>query len=263
MNSNLAIIRNSNQDKVIKRALSRKTIDPVERWLGGFFDWHRKQWKWAASGKPLSYKGFDRFVNQDEKDLQWSCIVIDPVLEYRWNTRSCLEEKHYICQKKTSTAASNMSKNKLHHQYNTKNLNEIPVPGTSSTLVPLKTSQKIQHASDPFHVHIYPLTEGNQAGFSYKKKKRANRKKKKNLHSSPISQFSNGTLHENNVSALVAQSDQPYRRRRIKVRQDEENKQNFKMYYTTYKEGGHAHPLHPNTIVEEYNIVKSVESSRK
>ncbi|XP_066258202.1 uncharacterized protein [Euwallacea similis] len=257
MNSNLAIIRNSNQDKVIKRALSRRTIDPLERWLGGFFDWHRKQWKWAASGKPLSYKGFDKFVSQDEKNLQWSCIVVDPALEYRWNARSCLQEKYYICQKKISPVASNMSRNNLHQQYNTKNLNEIPVPNISSTLVPLKANQRIRYASDPFHVNIYSTAENSQAGVSYKKKKRMDRKKKKNIHSSPISQFSNGTLYENNVSALVAQSDQPYRRRRKKVRQDEENNHNFKMYYTTYKEDGHTHPLHPNTIVEEYNIVKS------
>lgn len=57
--------------------------EPLERWLGGRFDWQRKQWKWAASGKPLSYKGFDWSVNQHENGLQWNCIVVDPNLEYR------------------------------------------------------------------------------------------------------------------------------------------------------------------------------------
>ncbi|ERL85484.1 hypothetical protein D910_02903, partial [Dendroctonus ponderosae] len=117
LHSNLAIIKNSNQDKHIKKTLSSRTVEPLERWLGGRFDWQKKQWQWAASGKPLTYNGFDSSFNQTQESLQWQCITIDPAFQYRWNSRSCYQERNYICQKKLRTIDNNKSRKRLLEQY--------------------------------------------------------------------------------------------------------------------------------------------------
>lgn len=261
MHSNLAIIKNRNQDKLIRKTLSRKTLDPLERWLGGRFDWQQRQWKWAASGKPLSYKGFDKSVNQDAENLQWSCMILDPALQFRWNSRSCWEERHFICHKKIQTVTNNKSRKKLLRQYNTNQLNEIPIPQISNNILPNEDDLKAQSnalslKSDPFHIEIYPLVLDAQP--AYRKKPRKNRKKKrKNSLEPALQQHSNGTIFENAIPAVLL-SDQPYRRRRNKAKEDENIQLPMKIYYKTYKETNGKDPLLPNPIVEEYNLAKEI-----
>lgn len=55
--------------------------EPLERWLGGVFDWGKQSWKWAASGKPLQFNGFGE--SQKEENLRWQCIIMDPSIGYR------------------------------------------------------------------------------------------------------------------------------------------------------------------------------------
>lgn len=255
LHSNLAIIKNSNQDKLIRKTLSRKTLEPLERWLGGRFDWQQKQWKWAASGKPLSYKGFDKSVNQDEENLQWNCIITDPKLQFRWNARSCLEERHFICHKKIQTITNNKSRKKLLKQYNTNQLNEIPVPDISNDINQDSSSLKqspLSSKTDPFHIEIYPLASNAQP--AYKKKEKKNKKKRRNQPEPALRQFPNGTVYETNGKSVNQQ-----RRRRNRVKDDENIKLPVQMYYKTYKETSkRKHPLHPNPIVEEYNFANAV-----
>lgn len=188
MKSNLAIIKNRNQDKLINRVLTGKSMEPLERWLGGRFDWQRKQWKWAASGKPLSYNGFGwPMRKKDESQLQWNCIVVDPNWGYRWNSRSCLEDKHFICQRKVNS--NEKWKNKIAAQQNSSRLNEIPIPTAKNGVDNLKSRQRIQSR------HVNP-----NLGLSKTKKT-----KKARLHNS----YNQNSFQEIN--------DEPYKGRRNKA----------------------------------------------
>ncbi|KAL1496953.1 hypothetical protein ABEB36_007997 [Hypothenemus hampei] len=257
MHSHLAIIKNANQDRLIRKTLNKKTLEPLERWLGGRFDWHRKQWKWAASGKPLTFKGFDKSVNLESNDtLQWSCIITDPRLEYRWNAKSCLEEKHFICHKKIFTITNNKSRTKLLEQYKTNKLNEIPIPEVSNDIERTFDTLKRQlQTSKPslFNVETLPTTYQNH---ELNKKKKKKKRKSRPLH--VVRPFSNGTFNENS-GPLVMMNDQALRRRTKKAKADGSKENNVEMYYKTYKENGkRKHPLHPIPIVEEYNFVNKV-----
>ncbi|CAG9825837.1 unnamed protein product [Phaedon cochleariae] len=84
MHSNIAIIKNAHQDELIRRVLSKKSLDPTQRWLGGVYDWQNMTWKWAASGKLLTYSGFpESDGDTDKESLRWQCIIMDPSLEYK------------------------------------------------------------------------------------------------------------------------------------------------------------------------------------
>lgn len=56
---------------------------PLERWLGGVYDWEQMSWKWAASGKPLTYQGFADSEPEQKEKLRWHCIIVDPTKQYR------------------------------------------------------------------------------------------------------------------------------------------------------------------------------------
>lgn len=58
-------------------------LDSDERWLGGLYDWEQMAWKWAASGKPLTYQAFGKTID-DKEELRWHCIIMDPRLQYRY-----------------------------------------------------------------------------------------------------------------------------------------------------------------------------------
>ena len=68
----------------------------LERWIGGIYNWETKKWVWGATGRRLRYHAFSRRSPND--DPTWHCIVMDPVLMYKWSTRSCVHRKHYICE---------------------------------------------------------------------------------------------------------------------------------------------------------------------
>ena len=69
----------------------------LERWIGGIYNWETKRWVWGATGRRVSYHGFSR--RSPTEDPKWHCIVMDPVMMYKWGTRSCVHRKHYICEK--------------------------------------------------------------------------------------------------------------------------------------------------------------------
>jgi hypothetical protein len=69
----------------------------LERWIGGIYNWETKRWVWGSTGRRLSYQGFSR--RSPTEDSTWHCIVMDPIMMYKWGTRSCVHRKHYICEK--------------------------------------------------------------------------------------------------------------------------------------------------------------------
>ncbi|CAH1104191.1 unnamed protein product [Psylliodes chrysocephalus] len=259
MHSNLAVVQNRNQDKLIKSFLSKKTLDPLERWLGGVYDWRKMAWKWAASGKPLAFNGFPKEVSpKDPESLRWHCIIVDPALQFMWSSRSCVEQKHFICQTRLKTV-NNREKKKLKRQYKAdkdNKLNEIPVPlinDSTNNVTSLKYNIPIT-----YHFEVNENLN-DKTMFAYKSpelsknSRRVNphRNKKRNPQRIRQIRLANGTIAE-----------VPSRR----LNRNKQNKKTKNMgkptlmknirWKTYYKKEKLPNPLYPQPIVEEYNYVR-------
>lgn len=74
----------------------------LERWIGGIYDWVQMSWKWGEASEKIDFENFSRLnnslLNKNPKEFAWHCIVLDPTDKYKWNPRSCVEQKHYICE---------------------------------------------------------------------------------------------------------------------------------------------------------------------
>jgi hypothetical protein len=235
LHSNLAIIRSANQDKLIRRTLNKKSSAPVERWLGGLYDWEQMTWKWAASGRPLAYQGFSQMEPEDKEKLRWHCIIVDPKLQFKWNTRSCLEQKHFICHTKIKIV-TNKGKKKLLRQYKVNKynkLNEIPVPNLPENVNYNVTGLKGHQPNAQFAVK--PRV--------HRRRTRKNRRKKANV---PQDSGYNSTTHE----------EQTERRRRQKVKEEGGDLSMEKIMWKTYYKDSTLNPLHPKAIVEEFSYMK-------
>nr|CAD7447747.1 unnamed protein product [Timema bartmani] len=73
-----------------------KAKSRLERWIGGIYNWETKHWVWGATGEDLVHQGFSR--QNPNTDHKWHCIMMDPTNYYRWNAKSCVHKKHYICE---------------------------------------------------------------------------------------------------------------------------------------------------------------------
>ncbi|CAG9825833.1 unnamed protein product [Phaedon cochleariae] len=73
-----------------------------ERWIGGIFDWKTKMWRWAMTGKPITYNGFhSEAINREKSgELSWNSIFMDPKWDNHWNADKQTEKKWFICQMK-------------------------------------------------------------------------------------------------------------------------------------------------------------------
>ncbi|KAG5875045.1 hypothetical protein JTB14_022027 [Gonioctena quinquepunctata] len=254
--SQLAIIKKRNQDKLIRNFLSQKTLDPVERWLGGVYDWVNSSWKWAASGKPLSYNGMVKSGKEETKEiLQWHCLIMDPALEYRWSSRECVEKKHYICHTKLKIV-TNKGKKKLKQHYNVdqyNKLNEIPVPS-----VPNYDNDSIPLKNIPI-TFKFEINESlnDQAMFAFapkeevKKVKKNRKRKAKKLRTVRLA---NGTVLE-----VPKRKKNKNKRKKYTPKTEDLGEPTLmrNIRWRTYKkEGKIMNPLYPRPIVEEYNYVK-------
>merc|ERR1711928_130081 len=54
----LAVFETRWEDSTIGTYLSRPEFAPLERWIGGLYDWNGQQWLWGATGEPMKYLGF-------------------------------------------------------------------------------------------------------------------------------------------------------------------------------------------------------------
>nr|CAD7600953.1 unnamed protein product [Timema genevievae] len=73
-----------------------ENLTRLERWIGGIYNWETKHWVWGATGEDLVHQGFSR--QNPNTDHKWHCIMMDPTNYYRWNAKSCVHKKHYICE---------------------------------------------------------------------------------------------------------------------------------------------------------------------
>lgn len=148
----------------------------------------------------------------------------------RWNTRSCLEQKHFICHTKIKTV-TNKGKKKLLRQYKVNKynkLNEIPVPNLP---------EDISNTTGLKAVNI------NNAQYAFKPKDRK-RKFRKNRKKKVTVSDDNGY-----------NSTQGERRRRQKNK-DEGDISMERIKWKTYYKNVTLSPLHPKPIVEDFNYFK-------
>ncbi|XP_066991781.2 snaclec botrocetin subunit beta [Anabrus simplex] len=96
-NSELAVMEKGWEDRNMRSYLNKVELARLERWLGGIYNWELKRWVWGANGgNPLKYQGFSMLKKGD--DHRWECIIMDPVKNYKWSNRYCIESKHFICE---------------------------------------------------------------------------------------------------------------------------------------------------------------------
>ncbi|KAJ8920843.1 hypothetical protein NQ315_015635 [Exocentrus adspersus] len=257
MHSNIAIIKNWNQDKLLRSFLSKRPVALVERWLGGVYDWEQMAWKWAASGKPLSYNGFQQKMDKEDKEkLRWHCIIMDPALDYRWNSRSCVEQKHFICHTKLKIVSSK-DKKKLRRQYKVdkdNKLNEIPVPiipdYMTNNTTPLKSNIPISYQVEINNSLNDQALFAETAPVQERRAKKGRKKKRK-------TKYKQLTHLKRNTNGTSSDDKERRRKNREKV-VDKGNPTSMQhIRWKTYKkEVKQANPLYPKPIVEEYNYVK-------
>jgi hypothetical protein len=95
--SELARLEKGWEDRNMRSYLNKPELAHLERWIGGIYNWETKRWVWGATGRRVGYQGFSR--RSPTEDPKWHCIVMDPVMMYKWGIRSCVHRKHYICEK--------------------------------------------------------------------------------------------------------------------------------------------------------------------
>lgn len=188
---------------------------------------------------------------------------------FRWNSRSCLDKYHYICQTKLKTV-SKKGKKKLQKQYNAtkyNQLNEVPVPVlpdvTNNIDDVYKKHMEISNSfydnnnldnaaagvrSKPFYrvkkhkksndINATTTTNNNNNNNgedNLKKNQKKNKKKRKNYdEKEDFYQTSNSTMNDMK------------RKRRNKV------KDFSGMKWKSYYDKSTISPLHPRRIIQEF-----------
>nr|CAD7395434.1 unnamed protein product [Timema poppensis] len=106
----------------------------LERWIGGIYNWETKHWVWGATGEDLVHQGFSR--QNPNTDHKWHCIMMDPTNYYRWNAKSCVHKKHYICETPLKKVRKKGNKKLARKQKKNTNINKFP-PSNTTLGVPL------------------------------------------------------------------------------------------------------------------------------
>lgn len=98
----LAIIQNREQDKLLREILKNELVESHERWIGGLYDWKQRKWRWGSSGKIIKYKNFAKSLPK-EKIYYWEAITLNPKFDFQWSSDLQTKSKYFICQKKAKT----------------------------------------------------------------------------------------------------------------------------------------------------------------
>jgi len=253
MHSNLVTIRNPNQDKILRRTLDKNSLLPMERWIGGRYDWGTMSWKWGASGKKIEFEGFlEPMKNQSKDDLIWNCIIMDPQKHYKWSYRKCTQQKHYICQTKIRNV-SNKGKKKLQKQYKTdkyNKLNEVPVPDLPTNEISNDITGYLNDNGAPYE-YAYRVKD-----VVYKP-----RKEKKDIKDAKEFKDINSNKRDG-----IESSSSPHRKRikgqgrkhrerklREKLNKNKDDVSMHKMNWKVYYEKKDS-PHHPRVAVEEFSF---------
>ncbi|XP_044752188.1 uncharacterized protein LOC123312059 [Coccinella septempunctata] len=219
--SSIAIIKTANQDRRIRKILSRPTHAIHERWIGGMYNWKKMKWLWATTGKPLIYQGFH---SQNFTESQkWHCIIMDPAVKYEWNTRPCLESKPYICHTKSKV------------------IRRIEDPDKHSNDI-LLINNEIRDV--PANLKEYSgdlgLANQNDAPIIPSRPKRRRKNKKKKINNTTI------LLHRPKYAGPNSTSST-----------DEKSSPMETIKYEIYNEDAKmTNSLYPNPIVEEYSFIQ-------
>lgn len=164
----------------------------------------------------------------------------------RWNSRSCLEEKQYICQTKLKKV-SPKGKKKLQKHYNATSinkLNEVPVPVLYelTNTIPKTAQNRLSNEVLDNEIAFAIRPQADEMQKKKKKKKKGKKKTKKEIDEAYIKSL-NGT-------------DLNLRRRRNKMKDSKivkniENASFENMKWKMYYEKATISPYHPRKIVEE------------
>ncbi|XP_014298014.1 uncharacterized protein LOC103575420 [Microplitis demolitor] len=98
-NSTLAILDKKAKNRRLRKYLMGDQFTRLERWIGGIYNWQQMSWEWGVSGEKIVFQNFDNSSHsKSNEEYAWHCVVLDPLVKYKWSPRSCVEKKHYICQ---------------------------------------------------------------------------------------------------------------------------------------------------------------------
>ncbi|XP_029158678.1 uncharacterized protein LOC114930966 isoform X2 [Nylanderia fulva] len=97
-NATLAILDRNGKDRMLRKYLMGDQFTKLERWIGGIFNWQQMAWEWGVTGEKMVFQSFGKMEPGKSEKYAWHCIIMDPVLKYKWSARSCVDRKHYICE---------------------------------------------------------------------------------------------------------------------------------------------------------------------
>ncbi|XP_043257890.1 uncharacterized protein LOC122400468 isoform X2 [Colletes gigas] len=98
-NATLAILDRNGKDRMLRKYLMGDQFTKLERWIGGIYNWQKMVWEWGVTGEKMAFQNFGKpQTSRSNQQYAWHCITIDPTLKYKWNPRSCVERKHFVCE---------------------------------------------------------------------------------------------------------------------------------------------------------------------
>ena len=241
-----AIIKHVNQDKMLRNFLNKISMVNEERWIGGMYDWEQMKWKWGASGQEMVFQGFSQ-MEEDKEKLQWHCTILDPQLGYKWNARSCLEQKYYICQTKPKLRGGGKKKQHTYRTDKYNKLNEVPLPVTPYNDKHFKEYTPNDEAlNDTNNVLDNVAFAYRDASFVDKQKDKPKTRKNKTYKRI----LCETRIVDNETEYYCPLLKYAKRRRRNKSKEDKDDKLQTRIYYS----GTPKSPLHPRVITEEISF---------
>ncbi|KAK2581258.1 hypothetical protein KPH14_008048 [Odynerus spinipes] len=97
-NATLAVLDRNGKDRMLRKYLMGDQFTKLERWIGGIYNWQQMAWEWGVTGEKMVFQSFGKINPGKSEQYAWHCIVLDPALKYKWNAKSCVQRKHYICE---------------------------------------------------------------------------------------------------------------------------------------------------------------------
>ncbi|XP_042883297.1 perlucin-like protein [Penaeus japonicus] len=96
LQSQLAALETRWEDRTLRNYMNKPQFASLNRWVGGIYNWSRRQWTWGSSASVMTYSGF--LTPQFPRSSRWHCLFLSPVLNYRWNHDLCTQTMHYLCE---------------------------------------------------------------------------------------------------------------------------------------------------------------------
>lgn len=252
LHGKFAIVKHVNQDKMLRNFLNKISMSNEERWIGGMYDWEQMKWKWGASGQEMTFKGFSQMDPEDKEKLQWHCTIMDPHLDYKWNARSCLDQKYFICQTKPKLRGA-AGKKKPPPTYNVdkyNKLNEIPLPVKPYHDKPFKEYIPNDEAANTSNNGLEHVAYAyRDASFRDKQKDKPKIRKNKTY----MRILCETRVVNNEMEYYCPQLKYAKRRRRNKSR-EEKDESGEQIQTRIYYSGEPKSPLHPRVLTEEISF---------